>query len=101
MKAHVGDRLVPDGDEKRAAVVVSVRNADGSPPYVVRWLSDGHLALVYPGPYTRVVPAPPARARSGRPRRRNEPYELPRLARRASTRLSAARNAGLASAPSR
>ncbi len=60
MKAHVGDRLVPDGDEKRAAVVVSVRNADGSPPYVVRWLSDGHLALVYPGPYTRVVPAPPA-----------------------------------------
>jgi Domain of unknown function (DUF1918) len=57
MRAHVGDRLVPDGDHARAAVVIGLRNADGSPPYVVKWLSDGHIALVYPGPYTRLVPA--------------------------------------------
>jgi Domain of unknown function (DUF1918) len=61
MKAQVGDHLVPDGDDGRAAVVIAMRNADGSPPYVVRWLSDGHIALVFPGPYTRVVRgAPPA-----------------------------------------
>jgi hypothetical protein len=56
MKAHVGDRLMPDGDDSRAGVVIRLQNADGSPPYVVKWLSDGHIALVYPGPYARVVP---------------------------------------------
>jgi hypothetical protein len=55
MKAHVGDRLVPGGDRRRAGVIIGLRNADGSPPYVVRWLSDGHIALVFPGPYTRIV----------------------------------------------
>jgi hypothetical protein len=60
MKAHVGDRLLPDGEQRRAAVIIGLRNADGSPPYVVRWLSDGHIALVFPGPYTKVVPAAPA-----------------------------------------
>jgi hypothetical protein len=60
MKAHVGDRLLPDGEQRRAAVIIGLRNADGSPPYVVRWLSDGHIALVFPGPYTKVIPAAPA-----------------------------------------
>jgi Domain of unknown function (DUF1918) len=55
MKAQVGDRLLPDGDLHRAGVIISLRNADGSPPYVVRWLSDGHIALVFPGPYTHVT----------------------------------------------
>jgi len=59
VKAQIGDRLVPDGDDSRAAVVVQVRNADGSPPYVVKWLSDGHIALVFPGPYTRVIRGEP------------------------------------------
>jgi hypothetical protein len=36
-------------------VVIGVQNADGSPPYVVKWLSDGHIAMVVPGPYTRIV----------------------------------------------
>jgi Domain of unknown function (DUF1918) len=55
MKARVGDRLLPDGDQRRAGVIIRLQNADGSPPYVVRWLSDGHIALVSPGPYTKVV----------------------------------------------
>jgi hypothetical protein len=55
MKAEVGDRLVPDGDESRVGVIIALQKADGSPPYVVKWLSDGHIALVSPGPYTRIV----------------------------------------------
>ena len=69
MKAQLGDRLIPDGDHCRAAVVIGMRNADGSPPYVVKWLSDGHIALVSPGPYTRVVrgTAAAVAGQSGRP----------------------------------
>lgn len=60
MKARVGDRLLPDGEQRRAGVIIGLRNVDGSPPYVVKWLSDGHIALVYPGPYTKVVREAPA-----------------------------------------
>lgn len=56
MKARIGDRLIPDGDHSRAGVVIGLQNADGSPPYIVKWLSDGHIALVFPGPYARMVP---------------------------------------------
>ena len=63
MEARVGDRLVPDGDHHRVGVIIGLRNPDGSPPYVVKWLSDGHIALVFPGPYTRVVRGgPPGQA---------------------------------------
>ena len=55
MRAQVGDRLLPDGDPDRVGVIISLRNADGSPPYVVKWLSDGHIALFSPGPYTHVM----------------------------------------------
>ena len=55
MKARVGDRLLPDGEQRRAGVIIGLQHADGSPPYVVKWLSDGHIALVSPGPYTKVV----------------------------------------------
>jgi hypothetical protein len=57
VRASLGDRLIPGGDDRRAAVIIGLQHADGSPPYVVRWLSDGHLALVYPGPYDRLEPA--------------------------------------------
>ncbi|HLI36633.1 MAG TPA: DUF1918 domain-containing protein [Streptosporangiaceae bacterium] len=58
MKALPGDRLVVDGgDDARVAVILGSRDRDGSPPYVVRWLADGHIALVFPGPYARIVPA--------------------------------------------
>jgi hypothetical protein len=53
MRAIVGDRLVINATHVDGPVrdgeVVEVRGKDGEPPYVVRW-SDGHEALVYPGP---------------------------------------------------
>jgi len=54
MHASVGDRLVVHSahvDERvRHGEIIEVRHEDGSPPYVVRWIDDGHEALVYPGP---------------------------------------------------
>jgi Domain of unknown function (DUF1918) len=55
MKAHVGDRLVPDGDNRRAGVIIGVPHAAGSPPYVVKWLRSGNIALFFPGPYTKII----------------------------------------------
>ena len=57
MRAQVGDLLIADGaDSSRACEIIRLNHPDGSPPYVVRWLSDGHIALMYPGPYARLVP---------------------------------------------
>lgn len=56
MKADVGDRLVTEGpDGERECLIIGLQRTDGAPPYVVRWLADGHIALVFPGPYTRLV----------------------------------------------
>jgi Domain of unknown function (DUF1918) len=56
MRAWVGDRLVTDDDEdRRVCEIIRLHHLDGSPPYVVRWQSDGHISLLFPGPYTRVV----------------------------------------------
>lgn len=56
MKAQVGDRLVAIGaDSDRVCEIIRLQHRDGSPPYVVRWLNDGHIALLFPGPYTRLV----------------------------------------------
>jgi len=66
MKAHVGDRLVQAGahvgDARRVGVILDVRDPDGAPPYRVRWLTDGHEALIYPGPDSHIEPpdVPPA-----------------------------------------
>jgi hypothetical protein len=58
MKAHVGDRLVLEathvGEPRRHGIVTGLHHADGSPPYLVRWLDDGHESLVYPGPEARI-----------------------------------------------
>ena len=56
VKAQVGDRLVVAGDDDRTGVIIGLPHPDGSPPYVIRWLSSGHIALVVPGPYARIVP---------------------------------------------
>jgi Domain of unknown function (DUF1918) len=64
MQARVGDRLIPDGDTDRIGLVIGLQNADGSPPYVIKWLSSGHIALVSPGPYARILPADPAGGRA-------------------------------------
>lgn len=64
MKAWVGDRLVTDdADDRRICEVIQLQHTDGSPPYVVRWLSDGHISLMFPGPYTRVVRSLEGKAR--------------------------------------
>ncbi len=56
MKADVGDRLVTEGPNgSRECLIIGLHCADGTPPYVVRWQADGHIALVFPGPYTRLV----------------------------------------------
>jgi hypothetical protein len=55
MRARVGDQLVVG--HGRVGIVLGVPSADGSPPYVVKWLKDGHLALVQPDQYSRIVPA--------------------------------------------
>lgn len=60
MYAQVGDRLIVDGDPARVAVIIGVPHHDGTPPYVVKWLVDGHIAMVSPGQYARVIPAPGA-----------------------------------------
>ncbi len=56
VQADVGDRLVIDGaGDHRECRIIRLQHPDGSPPYVVRWLTDGHLALFFPEPYTRLV----------------------------------------------
>ena len=55
MRARVGDRLVVGDD--RIGEVVGVPSADGSPPYIIKWLTDGHIAMVFPDQYSRIVPA--------------------------------------------
>jgi Domain of unknown function (DUF1918) len=57
MRAHVGDLLVVPGPESRAGLVIRVLGRDGAPPYVIKWQSGGHIAMVTPGEYSRIVPA--------------------------------------------
>jgi hypothetical protein len=58
MNAKPGDRLVLPGvhvdDAGRVGVILETRGAGGSPPYQVRWLDNGHIALVFPGPDARL-----------------------------------------------
>jgi hypothetical protein len=56
MYAHVGDRLIVEGDETRTGLIIGVPHADGSPPYIVKWLAGGHIAMVSPGEFARVIP---------------------------------------------
>ncbi|GLY08737.1 DUF1918 domain-containing protein [Actinoplanes sp. NBRC 101535] len=62
MKAHIGDRIVVEGtrlgQERRVGIVTTVEHEDGSPPYEVRWLSDGRTTLFFPGPETHVENRP-------------------------------------------
>lgn len=53
MNAAIGNWLVIHGrtldDPVREGVIVDVAHPDGSPPYLVRWLDDDRLSLVFPG----------------------------------------------------
>jgi Domain of unknown function (DUF1918) len=57
MFAHIGDRLIVEGDLARAGLIIGVPHEDGSPPYIVKWLANGHIAMVSPGQYARIVHA--------------------------------------------
>lgn len=63
MRARIGDRLVVGED--RIGEVVAVPSADGSPPYIVKWLKDGHIAMVFPDAYARIIPPGEALTTSG------------------------------------
>ena len=58
MLARVGDRIVVKGkhlgESARVGVVEALRHSDGTPPYEVRWLDDGHRGLIFPGPETHI-----------------------------------------------
>ena len=58
MRASPGDRLIVRGhtvgQADRDGVIVDVRGPDGGAPYVVRWSSDGHEGLFFPGSDTVV-----------------------------------------------
>lgn len=56
MQAHVGDRLLVGHGRQRTGLILAVLRADGQPPYVVRWLASGHVAMVFPDQYARIVP---------------------------------------------
>jgi hypothetical protein len=73
MKATVGDWLVIKGTTIERAdqrgLITEVHSTDGTPPYVVRWFSTGHVTTVFPGPDAIVLTpaeqeAADARARS-------------------------------------
>ena len=55
MQAKTGDWLVIKGPATEQGLITEVRSADGSPPYVVRWLETGRV--VFPGPDAVVVTA--------------------------------------------
>jgi hypothetical protein len=57
MFAHIGDRLIVEGDPARAGLIIGVPHEDGSPPYIVKWLTNGHIAMVSPGQFARIIPA--------------------------------------------
>ncbi|MCY9783437.1 DUF1918 domain-containing protein [Nocardiopsis sp. EMB25] len=57
-EVSVGDRIIVDqGAGRRVGVITQLRHADGSPPYVVRWLDTERESLFFPGVSTRVEPA--------------------------------------------
>jgi hypothetical protein len=57
MRANIGDVLVVAGSESRTGLIIDVIGHDGAPPYVVKWRSDGHIAMVTPDAYSRIVPS--------------------------------------------
>src|SRR5271167_623849 len=76
MKANVGDWLVIKGTtterSDQRGLITEVHSADGSPPYVVRWLATGHVATVVPGPDAIVVT--PEEQEAADERHRNGPH---------------------------
>jgi hypothetical protein len=61
IQAKMGDWLVIKGpateQSDHRGLITEVRSSEGSPPYVVRWLDTGRVAMVFPGPDAVVVTA--------------------------------------------
>ena len=57
MQAHAGDRLLVGHGRHRIALIIGVPRDDGQPPYIVKWLNSGHIAMVFPDQYSRIIPA--------------------------------------------
>ena len=74
MRANVGDWLMIRsglvGGADELGYIVEVRGADGSPPYLVRWLRDDHEGLVFPGADAVVLSASEKASLDERQRRR-------------------------------
>ncbi|MEO3756908.1 DUF1918 domain-containing protein [Mycobacterium sp. B14F4] len=74
MKAQVGDWLVIKGltvdRPDQRGLITEVHSTDGSPPYVVHWLENDHIATVFPGPDAIVVTAAEQRAADERAEQR-------------------------------
>ena len=45
---------VVEGKGSRVGLIIAVPHDDGTPPYIVKWQSDGHIAMVVPDQHTRV-----------------------------------------------
>ena len=57
MHPQVGDLLLVEGDTARIGLIIGVPHDDGSPPYIIKWLATGGIAMVSPGEYARVIAA--------------------------------------------
>ena len=74
MRAKVGDWLVMKGltidQHEQRGLITEVHSSDGSPPYVVHWLENDHVATVFPGPDAVIVTAAEQRAADERAKQR-------------------------------
>ena len=57
MHASVGDRLLTGPGPTQVGVIIGIPGDNGQPPYVVRWRDDGHISMIFPDQYARVIPA--------------------------------------------
>lgn len=57
MRAQIGDRLLVGYGRRRVGLVIGVPREDGQPPYIIKWLDGGHIAMVFPDEYARIIPA--------------------------------------------
>jgi len=76
MRANVGDWLVMKGvtvgQPEQRGLITEVHSADGSPPFMVRWLDNDRVVMVFPGSDAIIVTAAEQAASDERTMRRIE-----------------------------